>query len=156
MVKFTVSFHGRRWLPATNTLDLLGLKFMGGTHEPRGDSSIVSKNGKSSLTDNRESGAPMCRKAKSPQALADKDESTDSEVPVSITNKGKMLRGSLNPYWRGYDKRGNGQISKLHQRKRTPHDRERSPFNDDQLFIQEQKDQIRGDNAIDTPRKEVQ
>ena len=98
MVRFTISFHGRRWLPATNMLDILGLNFMGRAHEPRGDTTVVSKDGRSCLIDNRESGAPMCSKTQSSQTLDDQDESTDSEVPISITNKGKMLRSSLNPY----------------------------------------------------------
>ena len=156
MVKFTISFHGRRWLPATAVIDLLGPNLMGGAYQPRGDTSVIGKDGGSHLIDNRESGALMCSKTKSPQALADKDEQTDSEITVSSSNKGKMLRSSLNPYWRGYDKRGDGQVLKLHKRQRTTHDRERSPFDDNKLLFQEQTDKVQGDNAADPPGKEVQ
>ena len=156
MVRFTISFHGRRWLPATNTLDILGLNFMGRAHEPRGDTTVVSKDGKSCLIDNRESGAPMCSKTQSSQTLDDQDESTDSEVPISITNKEKCYVAPLIPT--GEDMIREAMAKYLnHIKGKGPHMIERGvPLMDNQLFLQEQKDQIRGNNAIDTTRKEVQ
>ena len=137
-------------------LDLLGSDILGRKHESGLDAPGVIQDGGSGHIDNWESGSSMPKQTKSTLPLAGEDEQTDQEESISTSDKGQLLRGSLNPRWKGYNKRGNGKVSEPHKRKRSTLHRERSPFNGDELFIQKQEDKVRGDYAAYSGREEMQ
>ena len=129
MIKYTVQFSGRRNIMGTlPTAEgyILGYDHMEEYDESRERSSRACKDGISSTFDSRFSSSSMPVQAKSPQALADKNVETSEEVTVPPKYSNPMLAGSSNPLWRRHLKRGNSQVSELHQRKRRTSDTKRS------------------------------
>lgn len=152
--KFTVQFIGRRFLPATTTLDLLGLDVVGEYDKARTDAAIINPDGRRNLKHSGKRSAHVPEQAGTSQALANQDDETDQKEPVSIVSKARMLYSSSNPYWRGHPKDCSGKIHKLYLRQRVGDCTEGAP---NEFFNgkQKQEDKERGDNGADTRRKEM-
>ena len=131
IVKYTVGFYGRRWLPTLPSSDhrlfsrhLLGTNKLGtgphmgtGAVKPRfhghdGSKHIV----KPSTSVQDQSGTTP--------SLADQDESSDQEDSISFTHKTQMLGGSNNRYWRGHTTGSYKEVHPLYKGKRCSYNRE--------------------------------
>ena len=87
------------------------------------------------------------------QTLADQDESTDQEEPISFGYKTNMLGCSRNRFWKGHTRGSNQKVHSVHKGKGSSYDRKGRavPY---ALPIKECQNEERGDPG-DDPGKET-